>query len=345
MRLSGKGDFPPKKLFIHAGGRTMRSQLAGGTLVALLIACYSGGQQRAEEAPKPKIKIECDKEVYSVAWHPDGKTIGILQEGGLIRIHNVFEKRDVVAFDPSDGELRTCREISFSSDGRMLAVPVGHDGEIWVFEAFSGKQLFKLKGHGGTVFCVAFSRDGRLLASSSLDGTAKIWDVSTRKEKWTLRGHKSFICSVAFSPDGKTLTSASHDDTVKVWNTDDGQEKYTLPCENNAVSTAITLDGRYVLSGSREKTVRIWDLETGKAVRTLVGHRNTPFSITCSSNPRIAATGDGDGAIILWDIESGKQLARYEHVGGVHSVDFSADGRLLVSGSADGTVRLWDTSQ
>ena len=105
--------------------------------------------------------------------------------------------------------------------------PVG-DQTVKVWDAATGQETLTLKGHTGVVNGVAFSPDGRRIASASDDQTVKVWDAGTGQETLTLKGHTDAVNGVAFSPDGRRIASASSDQTVKVWDAATGQETLTL---------------------------------------------------------------------------------------------------------------------
>ena len=111
------------------------------------------------------------------------------------------------------------------------------------------KPRATLKGHIKGVRSVAFSPDGKTLASGSYDNTIKLWDVGTGKEKSTLRGHTKIVTSVAFSPDGKTLASGSLDGTIKLWDVSTEREKVTWIHIRGVESLAFSPDGQTLASG------------------------------------------------------------------------------------------------
>ncbi len=207
------------------------------------------------------------------------------------------------------------------------------------------KESATLSGHTAPVISVAFSPDGKTLASASGDSTVKLWDVSTRQELATLNEHKDSVHSVAFSPDGKTLASASGDSTVKLWDVSTRQELATLNEHKDSVhSVAFSPDGKTLASASRDNTVKLWDVSTRQELATLKGH-TAVSSVAFSPDGKTLASAGEDNTVRLWDVSTGQELATLKgHTDPVISVAFSPDGKTLASAGEDNTVKLWDVS-
>ena len=153
--------------------------------------------------------------------------------------------------------------IQYSQDGTRLAV-ASYIG-VWLYDTETYQEIALLAGHASAVLSLAFSPDGKTLASGSHEDTVLLWDVATGKRKRTLTGHTSPIFSLAFSPDGKTLASGSIDRTIRLWDAATGEHKQTLAGHKYGIeSLAFSPAGKTLASGGGGKTVRLWDVVTGE---------------------------------------------------------------------------------
>ena len=205
------------------------------------------------------------------------------------------------------------------------------------------RERNRLEDHTSWVRSIAFSPDGKILASASYDKTIKLWDVATGKIITTISGHNSAVWSVAFSPDGKIFASGSDDKTIKLWNVVTGKNIATFSGHYSPVnSVAFSPDGKILASGSEDKTIKLWNINTNKIIITIAN--NSPVnSVVFSPDGKILAAGGDDKTIRLWDVLSGKNLINLSgHNSSVNNIVFSPDGKIIASGSDDKTVKFWD---
>jgi WD40 repeat protein/serine/threonine protein kinase len=197
--------------------------------------------------------------------------------------------------------------------------------------------------HEDEVWSVAYSPDGKRLASAGEDRTARIWDAATGQELLTLVGHAEWVYAVAFSPDGKKLATASGDNTAKLWDAETGEEIASLTGHTLRVNAVVfSPDGKRLFTGSDDKMVKVWDTVTGREITTFYGQGGVIRSLAMSRDgKRLAAAGSY--LVKLWDASAGKELASLKGINDcVASVKFSPDGKTLATASADKTARLWD---
>ncbi len=289
-------------------------------------------------------------EVYSVAFSPDGRWLASAGRDRKVKLWDASSGQETLTLKGHTGAVAS---VVFSPDGKRLASATGYfydkltkskPGEVKVWDATSGQEILTLKGHARGVLSVAFSSDGKRLASASWDQTVKVWDAMSGQEMLTLKGHTNGVAGVAFSPDGKRLASASWDQTIKVWDTTSGQETLALKGHTDRVSSvAFSPDGKRLASSSIDGTVRVWDATSGQEMLRLKGHIGVVYGVAFSPDgKRLASVGDL-GAVKVWDATRGQELLTLKgHSSEAWSVAFSPDGKRLASASLDGTVKLWD---
>lgn len=198
--------------------------------------------------------------------------------------------------------------------------------------------------HGTPLHVIAFSPDGKTLASTGKDGTIRLWNGQTGEALAALAGHEGTVDGLAFAPDGRTLVTAGVDRTVRLWDISSRRNVAVLHGHGGEIwMAAFAPQGGRVVTASSDLTARIWDVRSGQPQSVLPGHTRTINDAAFSPDGSRIITASDDHTARLWRWPGGTPIAELtSHGHNVSSAIFSPDGKLAATASSDYTVRLWD---
>jgi WD40 repeat protein len=307
-------------------------------------------------ADEPRLVIDSgghQATIMFVAFTRDGKYLVSAGVDKVVRIWDLASGKTIRAIrgQDDDGPVGMIYAVALSPDERYIAVGGSLDTSsnaevIRVHDFHNGEVVALLNGHTNVVNSLAFSRDGRYIASGSSDGTVRVWDVDARKSVFSLSGHQDAVEAVAFSPDGQRLVSGSRDKTLRLWELSSGKLLKEMTGHRGRVRSAIfSPDGRYIASGGVDRSIRLWNGKTGKFVKDLARQASLVTGLSFSPDGRTLLTGAGDGDLTchVFEVPSGRTIASFSaHKNIVPATAFSPDGKLVATaGGNQHEIYLW----
>ena len=306
--------------------------------------------------------------VTSVTFSPDGELLAVGSSDKSATLWDVANKAIRFTFKHED----IVRVVLFSPDGRRLATgSLDATAKLWdvetaqQFRSFAHPDYHKSvtfpSGHTtsyneGGIRCIAFSPDGKLLATGGInqDRDIKLWDIELGKQRWSVT-HEESTKSIAFSPDGTLVATYFSNEGVRVLRVKDGTPIALAPATETWIQTnarkppaqhtserghiEFSPDGKYLISLGRDDAIRVRDIETGALIKTLTsagGYAKT-MALSSEGNP-LGISIMSENTVKLWGTET---VALFPHETRVMAAGVSDDETLLATGGKNKKVRLW----
>ena len=216
----------------------------------------------------------------------------------------------------------------------LLAAVGRRDGSIEIWDLKAGAKLAGWPAHTDAISAIAFSPDGKQLATAIIQGGAKIWDFATRREVARVGSVDIRLNCLAFSPDGKILAACGLSSRIWLWDVSTGSQILELPGEgSHAVTLAFSPDGKLLVTTTESNKARLWEVSSGKLLAILDGHVQGVVAVAFSPDGKTLATGGMDRKVKLWNMATHQELATFPLGGLFPTLGFSPDGRMLALGS------------
>ncbi|MBD1848208.1 PD40 domain-containing protein, partial [Cyanobacteria bacterium FACHB-63] len=277
--------------------------------------------------------------VWAVSFSSDGKQLASSSLDQTVRIWDIQSGQCLCTIEQTGG-----RSIAFSPDGKRLAIVQSDQTTIALWDVEKQRMTQTLSGHTDTIWSLAFSPDGTLLASGSEDQTARLWWIESGDCHAIIPSHMGCIWTVAFSPTGSILGLGSDSGVITLWDFKQQAVRQTLQGHSGHLwSISFAPNGQRLASSAEDQTIRLWLVKTGQCSRMLQGYNNRIRAMAINSTGLLACATNDSITLRNLAVEHGVTHLK-RHIGEVYSVAFSPDGSWLASGCNDGTVKIWDVN-
>jgi eukaryotic-like serine/threonine-protein kinase len=274
---------------------------------------------------------------FGIDYSDDG--LLMVTAGFGVKTWELLPNRCKTTLIPGNGAVSA---VAFSSDDSLLVTGSFTNGELSFWDRATGKLIETVASHSKRVRSIAFSPNGQLLASASLDGSIRVWNVRTRRVERVI-DMKAALNGVEFLSDDRRVVVCGQLGDVSVWDVLTGKKVARMMAESDEMtSLAISADRSLLATVSRVPDFSIWDLRTMKRIV------HEPVNVAAWSvamNPGGTALALGTWVPALEFLQVGETVPRAirtEHQALIASMAFSPDGSFLVTGAGDGSLRLWD---
>jgi WD40 repeat protein/DNA-binding SARP family transcriptional activator len=311
--------------------------------------------------------------VWAIRISTDGETLASGGADGVIRIWELRSTGQRRILRTFRGDLREIKGIAISAQGsipnQIILAACSKNGRCHLWQLnqqwdqqfganvdkrstdnLNGVYLHGLRGHAGSINCIAFRSHSAELATAGDDHTVRIWDIARNQCLAILREHVADVRALTYSSQGSVLASAAGDGIIHVWIVDDWghyQLQQTIQESRASEVLAISADEKTLIYSLVNNTIVLWDIEQGETLQRATDATAAAWALELDAAERRMVTGHLDGTINLWEMADRRLVTPPRTLGHhkqaiIHSIRFNPAGDLVVSGGFDSMLYVWD---
>lgn len=327
---------------------------------SLIIAADSGllGRWDIEQRKFLNFYDSTSELITAISFAPDGQLVSTWNQLGIVNLWDIDSGKKLFSTRPELStplaESEPSPALAFSPLGDTIALSRG--GSIHLLN-LEGELVSSIGSELGSIFSLAYSQNGKMIASAHIDRSSTatdpspgiiVWDVASGARIRTFLNLEddSDVYGVEFSPDGSRIAAGLENDTLKVWDMLTGLEIHTFEGHSEDVGDIrFTQDGNIIASVSADGTVKIWDLNEQTLIRSIDNHNDESWRLAITNNGETLVDSDSNGNPRTLDLATGRPLRTFLGQAETIVSDVSHDGRIVASGHSDGTLSLWWAEQ